>query len=111
VLVNGATVPLPMNEALWTFTDESRRLLAAASLPPSCKFYKCASAPALRVPTMPVTHDLFAANLDVPWLLQQAWLKGTICPQMTCALGLLAACMAAGWPRGGRWYMARSRCR
>jgi len=45
VLVNGATVPLPMNEDLWTFTDESRRLLAAASLPPSCKFYKCASAP------------------------------------------------------------------
>ena len=42
VLVNGATVPLPMNEALWTFTDESRRLLAAASLPPLCKFYKCA---------------------------------------------------------------------
>ena len=47
VLVNGATIPLPMNEALWTFTDESRRLLAAASLPPSCKFYKCAHAPAL----------------------------------------------------------------
>ena len=41
-IVNGESIPLPMNDALWTFSDESQRILQSASMPSSCKFYKCA---------------------------------------------------------------------
>lgn len=43
VVVNSKSISLPMNEELWTFSDESHRILHGASLPSSCQFFKYVS--------------------------------------------------------------------
>jgi hypothetical protein len=98
-------VPLPMNEALWTFTDESRRLLAAASLPPSCKFYKCAQVTCSDVESSVMSQGPCASSRIVMHRIKcigtRAWFKVS-CEHVSVHLyaqsccGRLLACMEAG---------------